>query len=69
MTKEISDISDRGRRQMESLQRALRQRSSLRSATEKPQHVIEMKKMQHEIDVLMSQRQALTKQLTRAGAF
>eukprot|EP00971_Amphidinium_carterae_P129570 2566142-Amphidinium_carterae.2 len=66
MTKEIYEISEQGRQHIDTLERAHQQRSALRSTPEKLAHMVEMEKMQPQIEMLTSERTGLMEPLKRA---
>eukprot|EP00971_Amphidinium_carterae_P051298 1009925-Amphidinium_carterae.1 len=69
MTQEMKSIEDRGRQAAESLVTAFKRRTSLRSAQQKTAEQLELEKLNHERELLISERDAAHAQLIRAAAF
>eukprot|EP00971_Amphidinium_carterae_P041282 810523-Amphidinium_carterae.1 len=69
MTQEMKSIEDRGRQAADALVTAFRRGSSLRSTDQKSAEQVEMEKLRHERDLLVSERDAAHAQLHRAADF
>eukprot|EP00971_Amphidinium_carterae_P269067 5337866-Amphidinium_carterae.1 len=69
MTQEMKSIEDRGRQAADALATAFRRRASLRSSDQKSAEQVEIEKLRHERDLIISERNAAYTQIHRAAAF
>eukprot|EP00971_Amphidinium_carterae_P310900 6178449-Amphidinium_carterae.1 len=69
MSQEMKSIENRGRQVAEALVTAFQRRSSLRSAERKSAEQVEIEKLRHERELIISERDAAHQQLLRAADF